>query len=85
MCAVLLPSDVNPIAINKFTINCAEILRRRCRRVSLEHWWNSCDRRKIEELGDKPLPVLLVPPRIKHKPVWDRIGTAVMISWRLTA
>jgi hypothetical protein len=50
-------------------------------RAMVEWYWQD----KIEELGEKPVPVPLCPPQIPHGMTWVRTGASGVRGRRLTA
>ena len=50
-------------------------------KMATQHWWNDNDRGETHVLGEKPVPVLLCPPKIPHELDGDRIwGGGMMIA-----
>jgi hypothetical protein len=51
--------------------------------MSMQHWWNKNDCRKLMHLEGKPVPVPLCPLQILHGLAWDQSWDSTVKGWWL--
>ena len=48
------------------------------------YWWNDTERGISELRGQKPVPMTLGPPLMRHELAWDWTLASAVVGWRLT-